>query len=153
MNENIISIDRSKPLDPAEFIGKGWTIVEQNERSLTLIKIDLARVRFEDCFRKGETMIGGEERFRRLKQAGHICLDAKIFQSLWEKKQFIPESWKEKINGHVRFIFFDGTIFRHPDGDRYVISLRWHNGEWRRGYDRLEINHTVNVSSAVLVSS
>lgn len=153
MNKNIISIDRSKPLNPAEFIGNGWTIVEQDERSLTLTKIDLTRVRFEDCLRKGEIMIGGEERFRRLKQTGHICLDAKIFQSLWENKQSIPENWKEKINGHIRFIFFNGTVFRHPDGDRYLISLRWRNGEWRRGYDRLGIDWTVNVSFAVLASS
>ncbi|MFA6397884.1 MAG: hypothetical protein WDK96_03530, partial [Candidatus Paceibacterota bacterium] len=37
----IIKIDRTKPFDPATFIGASWTIVEQDERAIALTEIDL----------------------------------------------------------------------------------------------------------------
>lgn len=129
----IISIDRTVPFDPAEFISKGWSIVEEDERSLALTELDLSKVSFESMLNQdqGETSIKGEVKLKRLKVADHIRLDAKIFLTLWENQQLIPGSWKEKINGSTRYNFFDGTILLGPLGDRCVIYLFWDGGRWR----------------------
>ena len=66
----IVKVDRSLPFDPAKFIGKGWTIEEQDERSLALSEVDLTKVRFEDMLKSGESSIQGEEKLKRLKKAG-----------------------------------------------------------------------------------
>ena len=88
----IVTIDRSRPFNPAEFIGPGWTTEEQDEGSLLLTEIDLTKVRLETCLNSGEQYIKGEEKLRRLKLAGHIRLDAKVFQTLWENQELVPES-------------------------------------------------------------
>ncbi len=148
----IIPIDRTIPFNPAEFIGKGWKIAEEDERSLALAEVNLDDVQFEDMLESGETFIKGETKLERLKVAGHIRLDAKIFQTLWENQQLIPESWKEKINGNTRYIFFDGTILLSPDGGRYVLYLYWLAGWWYWDCRWLGRDWDVGSPSAVLAS-
>lgn len=150
-----IFIDRTAPFDPVKLLelGQGWTIDEQDECSLVLNQIDLTNIRFEHMLKKRESCIKGEERLKRLKKAGHIRLDAKVFQTLWESQALIPESWKEKTNGSTTFIFFDGTVLRNPDGDRYVLCLYWYDGRWNWRYDYwLEFDWYVHYPSAVLAS-
>lgn len=148
----IISIDRTAPFDPVKLLGEGWRVGEQDERSLGLNQVDLARVRLEHMLRKGEERINGEERLKRLKKAGYVRLDAKVFQTLWEDQTLIPESWKKKTNGNITFIFFDGTIFRYPVGGRFILCLYWGDGRWRWSYDWLESDWDVCHPSAVLAS-
>lgn len=150
----IIPIDRTTPpFNPTEFIGKDWKIVEEDERSLALAEINLDEVQFESMLNEGEASVKGETKLERLKSAGHIRLDAKIFQILWENQQLIPESWKEKINGNTRYIFFDGTVLFHPDGSRNVLYLYWGDGRWRWSYDWLSLDWRVNDPSVVLASN
>ena len=148
----VIPIDRTTPFDPVKLLGQGWTIDEQDERSLALNHVDLAGVRLERMLKEEETQIGGEERLERLKKAGHIRLDAKVFQTLWEAKKLIPESWKEKINGNIRYILFDGTVFCSPDGRRSVLYLYWDGGCWHWDYHWLGHDRYVAGPSAVLAS-
>src|ERR1700682_1671988 len=101
----ILTIDRTTPFRPAVFLGEGWTIEEQDNRSLVLTEVDLSKVRFETMLESGEEYLTGEEKQNRLKKAGHIRLDAKFFQTLWEDKTKIPESWKEKTNGYTTYVF------------------------------------------------
>jgi len=131
----ILVIDRTTPFNPAEFIGSGWTIEieEEDERSLALTEVDFSKIRLETMLKKGETSINGEEKLKRLKEAGHIRLDAKVFQTLWKDKTLIPESWKKKMNGNTTYIFFDGTILRIPSSGRCVLCLCWDDGGWRWG--------------------
>ena len=139
----IIPIDRSIPFNPAAFIGKGWSIwrgpadgngltgvEDQDERSLALTQINLADVRLVTCLKDTETVVKGEEKQCRLKADGRVRLDAKIFQTFWENQALIPERFKEKVNGNILFIFFDGTVLRRPGGGRYVLCLCWHDGAW-----------------------
>jgi len=126
----IILIDRNMPFDPVKLLSTGWTIEEQDERSLALTRVNLANVRLEHMLKKGEGRITGEERLKRLKKTDSIRLDAVSFQTFWENQSLIPESWKEKTNGDTTFIFFDGTVLRHPDGYRYVLCLCWGGGRW-----------------------
>ena len=78
----VISIDRTIPFDTA-FIGDGWTVEEEDERSLALNEIDLTEVAFETTLQKGEKSVKGEEKLKRLKEDGRIRLDAGIFKTLW----------------------------------------------------------------------
>jgi len=143
----IVKIDRSKPFDPAKFIGVGWTIwkgpansdglkgeEDQDKRSLALTEIDLTKVRFVDMLKSGGSVVNGEEKQKRLAKAGHLCLDVKIFQTLWENQVLIPALWKEPIGGNTRYIYFDGTKLRDPDGRRYVLCLCWAGRRWYWGY-------------------
>ena len=148
----VIPIDRSKPFNPTEFMGKGWTVVEEDERSLALTEVDLNKICLEACLEKGETQISGREKLKRLKKADHIRLDAKIFQTLWENKLLIPEAWKEKIDNEIRSIFFDGTVLL-SDGLHFVLYLRWEDGKWIKCCRYLDYGWSVFNQSAVLSSS
>lgn len=147
----VIPIDLSKSFDPA-FIGEGWKIEEQDERSLALSEIDLTKVRLETMLEGRETSVNGEEKLKRLKKAGHIRLDAKVFQMLWENQHLIPERWKEQTNGNTTFIYFDGTILRDSRGRRYVLCLCWNDGRWHWNVHWLDDDWSVSLPSAVLVS-
>ena len=148
----IIHIDRTVPFDPVKFLGQGWTIDEQDERSLTLNQVDLAKIQLEHMLKKDERWIKGEEKLKRLKKAGYVRLDAKVFQILWEDQALIPESWKEKTNGNTTFTFFDGTVFRNPYGYRDVLCLCWRDGRWLWGCGWLGGGRGVGRPSAVLAS-
>lgn len=144
----IISIDRGQPFNPVRFLDEGWTIEEEDECSLVLTQVDLAKVRFEHMLKPGERYIKGEERLRRLKEAGYVRLDAAVFQMLWDNKELIPKSWKKKGT-----VCFDGTVFRGgPFGDRCVFYLNWYSGQWDWYYRWLGDDWDVNEPSAVLAS-
>lgn len=165
VNPNVISITRTIPFSPAQFLGEGWSIwkgpadgdglsgeEDQDERSLALTEVDLSKVRLLTCLKKGGNSIGGEEKLKRLKKDGHICLDAQIFLALWKNQHLIPERWKEKTNGDTTYIFFDGTVLRSPFGNRSVPFLYWHGGRWLWLCFWLEIVFYYYNPSAVLAS-
>lgn len=158
----ILKITRTIPFNPAEFLGQSWSIwkgpadgdglsgdEEQDERSLALTEVNLSQTQLVTCL-KGEVHIKGEEKLKRLKAFGHTRLDGKIFQTLWENKQLIPASWKEKINDNTRYIFFDGTILCGPRGRRGVLYLCWRDGGWRWGCGWLGRGWDAGSPSAVL---
>ncbi len=157
-----IKIDRTKSSDPKS-VNDGLTIVkdETDTRSMTLTKVDLTKIRFETMLKEGETFVTGEERLKRLKKRGHTRLDARIVQTLIENKHLIPESWKKKVNGDIRYIYFDGTVFRDPIDRRGILCLYWsgrswsrsygwHDGWWFLGFKFLSHNLGANCPSAVL---
>jgi hypothetical protein len=118
-----IEINRKNLFDPVQFMHhRGLEIEEQDERSVMLEEIDASAITLESMLR-GETVIKGGEHFKRLKQMGHIRLDAGVFQTLWENQHFIPEYWKGTAND-PKHIFFDGTILKNEYG-RYVIGMYW----------------------------
>ena len=148
----IIQIDRSNKFSPVEFLGKGWTIEEEDKRSLKLTEVDLTKIRFETCLKVGEGYITGEEKLKRLKSAGHIRLDVQIFLTLWKNQHLIPDKWKEKTNGNTTYFYFDGTVLRGPGGNRYVLCLGWSGGRWGWGCFWLVGDWSVDGPSAVLAS-
>ena len=162
---NHVSIDRTKPFNPAKFIGNEWTIwkgsadddgltgaEEQDEHSLALTEVDISQIRLETCLKSDEPYLSGEENLLRLKSTGHIRLDAKVFQTFWENQHLIPELWKEKISGYTTYIFFDGTILRIPDACRYALCFYWCGGRWRWDCHWLDGHRYVSGPSAVLAS-
>lgn len=144
---SVLRINRKKTFDPVGFIGKGWKITEQDERSLALTEVDLSKVLLETTLKEGENVVGGEEKLNRLKATGHVRLDAAIFQALWENQGLIPEAWKE-----VGAIYFDGTILLNPHGLRCVLCLCWSDGRWGWGCGWLADDWNARGPSAVLAS-
>ncbi len=128
----VITINRNR-FNPKKFVGEGWSILndETDARSIALTELDLTKVQHVTMLKDGETYVKGEEKLKRLKSSDYIRLDADIFLTLWENQHLIPESWKEKVNGNTRFIYFDGTVLRHSDGHRCVLYLFWSDGQWR----------------------
>ena len=103
----IIRINRKELFDLLRFIDhQCLKIDDQDERSVILNEIDTSKIALESMLH-GETAISGEEHLKRLKQAGHIRLDARFFQTLWRNQHLIPERWKGTIKDH-KHIFFDG---------------------------------------------
>lgn len=146
----VIPIDRTSAFDPIAFIGEGWSIVEQDERSLEFTEVDLTKVSFKTMLKDGEKTVVGEEKLKRLTASGDICLDAKVFQTLWENQHLIPASWKEPTNGNTTYVFFDGTILRDSGGDRCVLFLFWSVGRWIWYYGWLDGRWRASDPSAVL---
>lgn len=143
---SVLTINRSKPFDPAKFIGKGWTIEEQDERSLALTQVTLADITLQTTLKESDNgRVQGEEKLRRLKAESLIRLDAGIFQALWENKSLIPESWKIK-----NAVYFDGTVLRNPNGYRYVLYLYWDGDRWRWHCNWLDNDWGAGYPSAVL---
>jgi hypothetical protein len=131
---SLIQIDRTAPFDPVSFIGAGWSIVAQDERALVLTELNLNDVTFKTMLHFGEKCIPGEEKLKRLIASGKIRLDARVFQTLWENRSLIPESWKSN-----RDIFFYGTILRNPYGYLCVPHLCLCDGEWIRHWVMLDL--------------
>lgn len=163
---SILPINRATPFNPTGSIGNGWTIwkgpingngdgltgeEEQDKRSLALTELKLADIRLETGLVKKETSIKGETKLARLKKAGHIRLDAAIFETLWENQHLIPHQWKKETNGSTMYVYFDGTALRSPDGYRCVLYLCWDGDRWYRDCSWLENDWLADRPSAVLV--
>jgi len=126
-------IDRTVPFNPVKFIGSGWSIIEEDKSSLALTEIDFGKVSFETCLKFGEKYITGEEKLLRHAKAGHILADAKIGQTLFEEEgqKTLEYLYKEK---GITWFELQGTVLRHPDGDRYALYLcRDDDGRWGWG--------------------
>jgi hypothetical protein len=148
----VIPIDRAKPFEPTKLLDREWTIREQDERSLRLDQIDFAHVRLEHMLKENESMISGERRLRRLKEANYIRLDAKVFQTLSEDKSLIPRGWGQGFGIPIS-IFFDGTILCRSHGGEnlfYVLSLRCREDRWYWDYRWLGGDYRANELSAVI---
>lgn len=126
----LFTIDRSKPFDPVKFIGPGWSIIEEDPRSLSLTDIDVAKVRFESGLQDGERDIDGEEKLRRLKERPEVRLDAKLGQAWYEEESQATLCF---LHDHFGVTWFElpGTVLRDPYGLHYFLVLfRYGDGSW-----------------------
>jgi hypothetical protein len=170
----LLLINREKQKKERPSLDKGiyWgsheflKIVEQDERSLLINELDVSKIQLKTMIVpvKGKIFIPGEEKLKRLKEAGYIRLDIGIFLAFWENRKnrknrffrkivswqnVIPEKWKE-----IKAIFFDGTIFKTEDNKRIVFCLYWNSDikKWR--WWRYEIaghwyGHTYHPSAVI----
>jgi hypothetical protein len=130
-----IIIDRSNPFDPVRFFGRGWSVVDEDQRSLALTEIDFASVRFENGYPVNEKFwITGEKKLERIRLMPDVRLDAKVGQALLEEDgqqvlRFIHDclgvSWFELA----------GTVLRDPNGVSgkdlcFFRCERQANGSW-----------------------
>src|SRR3989344_3351868 len=162
----VIPIDRSKPFNPAEFIGKGWSIWrgpadgnglegedERDSRSATLTELNLDKVQLVTRFKRGESVTTGEERIKCLRTDGRVRLGENAFQTFWENREQLPARFKERVNGNIQFIFFDGVVLRSPRGVRYTLCLYFNSGgSWFWGCGWLDSDRYAGSPSAMLAS-
>ncbi len=126
-----VPIDRSTPFDSTSFLGSCWRIEKEDERCLLLTKIDMSALSLTTFLREGEMFISGKEKVKRIISSNVIPLDAKSLQTFLENQHYIPDAWKERTNGVVTFIFFDGTVLRKEyRPERYILCLFWFENKW-----------------------
>lgn len=163
----LLPIDHSKSFNPTEFIGADWRVwrgpvngnglegdEERDPRAAILAELDVNKVQLVTYLKKGESVTTGEERIKRLKIDGRIRLDENAFQAFWNNKELIPARFKERVNGSIQFIFFDGVVLHSlGDGNRYTLCFYFSgNGSWRWGYRQLGLGRSISHPSAVLAS-
>lgn len=123
----VILIDR-ETTDVKEFVRRQeGQCLWQSEKSLKLVRFDIAKVKLVNVLSDGETNIDGEERLERLKAYPGTMLDSGVFYHLCRYPECIPDAWKEcGPNGEVRYITFDGTIAAGIRWVPIVHQLYWH---------------------------
>jgi hypothetical protein len=116
----------SRDFDPASFIGASWSVAEEDERANELTEIDVSAIALVSCLKIGDQIPTGEECLRRLKETSNLRLGGRVFLALWENQHLIPDTWKEPF----LFVFFDGLILLHRNGNRYSLYLSSTGGAW-----------------------
>lgn len=138
VDPKILRIDYVHPFDPAEFIGKGWTVDEQDKQSLLITELDLSKIQFRTCLKEGG--MKGEEKLERLKTMNVIRHGGNEFLALWNNYEANGENsgleWLRKNRG-ITYLDFFGLILRSLHSNRYVLCLVWNNYRWRWDYLRL----------------
>lgn len=126
----------SLTFDPVTYIGKNWKEEPDSDPgSKGLKEIKISDLRFETCLEKGEDLITGEEKIRRLKAKQELVRMGAEY-AVW-----LLEDWKSKRENSVlehlfrtrkvAYIDFPGTILRGPDGNRDIFYLyRDGRGKW-----------------------
>ncbi len=147
----------TKPFDPAQFIGKGWSLIteEHGVRNDALTEVDFSKASYETCLKDGESSIKGEEKLKRMKENANIRLGATAFMGLWEDYQAHKEnSILERFYREQKITYLDffGDILLAPDGHRGVLCLYRLDGGWYWGYRWLERGWSAGFRSASLAS-
>lgn len=116
--------------------------IESHDTSMGVIDIQDIVLHCEPEQEKG--YLSGELVQQRLQ--GRL-LNATVLQYFLEHTSSIPKDWKYK------YIFFDGTIFRDPSGERCALCLCLDgDGAWDWVVYWLDFDRSVSSPSAVLAS-
>jgi hypothetical protein len=116
----------ARQFDATAFMGEGWAAEENDERAERLPEIDVSSILLVNCLKKGEELPAGEHCVKLLKETPYVRLGGRAFLGFWEDQSAIPDEWKAPLT----FVFFDGLILKHHNGNRYSLYLSWHDGRW-----------------------
>jgi hypothetical protein len=112
------------PFDPQEFLGKKFTIAEQDSRSQALKEIDLNQVIFFGNCLSGEAHITGEEKRKRLLGMGCIPFNELAFIAFYREENQESLEWIHKKNPKFNRLDFLGTVFKNKKGRCFGLYLR-----------------------------
>jgi hypothetical protein len=101
-----------------------------------------------NCLKKENDPPTGERSVKLLKQTPYLRLGGRAFLALWENQNAIPDHCKEPFT----FVFFDGLILKHRNGNRYALYLSWHDAQWHWYTAWLGNTRLANSPSAVLAA-
>ncbi len=132
--QRIVRLDNLEPFDPATFpgLGSGWRRNPDGSdpRSKAIVELDERKLKLVSPLRDEETWIVSEEQVRRIRAGTTVPLDLRWLRYYWTHQERIPESWKERVNGNMQYVFFDGDELLDPCGRRYSLCLCWDDGAW-----------------------
>ena len=137
-----------KPFDPSVFMGEHWSAAEEDERADRLPEIDVSAISLVNCLKNRDQLPTGEHCVKLLKDTPHIRLGGRAFLGLWENQSVIPDTWKEPLT----FVYFDGLILKHRNGNRYSLYLSWHEDQWHWYSGWLGNTRSATSPSAVLAA-
>jgi hypothetical protein len=138
----------SRNFDPAVFMGDGWSVAEEDDRANDLTVIDPPAITLLTCLEKEEQQPTGERCLKLLKEMPHVRLGGRAFLALWENQRAIPATWKERLT----FVFFDGLVLGHRNGNRYSLYLSWHDDAWHWYSGWLGNTRSASSRSAVIAN-
>ncbi len=131
--------------DPASFFEPGWSIDPNDEQLPSApFDIDPNDISFTNVFHPGEPALLGEERWRRLREARHLYLNADHFVRFWNMRGCLPEKWEV-----VKYITFDATKLRGPNGRHYILFIHWRGIVWDWNYARFDSVISREIQSGV----
>ncbi|MBI2033950.1 MAG: hypothetical protein HYT13_02530 [Candidatus Liptonbacteria bacterium] len=138
--EHVINCDA----DP--FVPSGWKVEEHQKGGQ--FRFDPTQVEFwlSEPQRKGKVIEGVK---LRKGLAGKPVLNANVLDYLLAHPHLIPEEWKRDSEGHIRYIFFWGTIYRRSDGGLCVRYVYWDSGRWSWSYFWLDYGWDVHSPAAL----
>jgi hypothetical protein len=138
----------ARQFNPALFMGESWSAAEEDERAERLAEVDVSAITLVSCLKKDDELPTGEHCVNLLKETAYVRLGGRAFLGLWEHQGAIPENWKAPLT----FVFFDGLILRHRNGNRYSLYLSWHDAQWHWYSGWLGNTRSGNSPSAVLAA-
>lgn len=139
MPENVLSIDRTKPIGPLSSNGATYTVVSEDPASLTLTSVDLSRVNaatdildidVDDFARANELTMAA---IKDIKSSGGILLDAGVALTLLANPNSIPVGWMSIAGDEssASGIEFVGTIFKKEGTEElYYLRMLSSRGVW-----------------------
>lgn len=121
---NVIQIFGERPQNAG--FGDGhpttWSIVRE-VGSTALTELDASKLhhgKFVSEADPGRWTTTHAEYVRRMEISGCTPLDAQVLSIFLENQDLIPEDWKA-----LRFVRFDGTLFKSLNGGERVLCLYW----------------------------
>lgn len=113
------------PFHPDKILGEKWKIIKEDERSLALTRVDLAKAIFFSYLKKGEKTIEVKEKLLRLEKSGETPLDARFCMALHSDSQKNRDKCLLRRlydQGVIKgFVDFPGTILSDNGGDDFYI--------------------------------
>jgi hypothetical protein len=150
----IIKIDRNTPFNVEEYPGNsGWSIVEQDQRSLSITEIDLMKVDSVPIpgFRAA---VDGPTALAQLKKRGIVRWDAGIGQALMNEKDQHSLEWLLNEKG-IGVIPLYGTVVSKGKSNCFLALERAYEDEEENRKDQWEwrycwFDHRTNVNVLVM---
>ena len=134
--------------DVEPFVPNGWKVEEHKKGGQ--LPLDLSKIKLHLLpNQKNDRLIEGNE--LRKKLVSEPVLNANVLDYLLAH-QLIPEDWKRDAYVNIRFIFFWGTIYRHPYDYLCVRFLCWNGNAWYWSYHWLGCGWDGYSPAAVLAS-
>jgi hypothetical protein len=117
----------SERFSPSAFMGREWSVAEEDERANQPTSFEVEAIKLISCLPQGTLYPTGETCLKLLKKMPEVRLGGRAFLACWENQSALPSEWKEPFT----FVFFDGLILAHTNGNRYSLYLTWERDTWK----------------------
>ncbi len=114
-------------LQAVSYVSSNWT-VEEHQKG-TPLQWDVSKVQlYLDNDQKNGKSIEGSKLHKLL--VGKPVMNANVLDYLVANPFLIPKNWRRNQEGHLRRIFFWGTIYRDSKGKLHVRYMSFNNSDW-----------------------